>query len=308
MKALTENLGLKIFSLILAIVLYLYISQLGESETTIGAEVGLILKPPPGMLITSEVAESVRLNISGPWGSIRGFNPREMPPLHVDLSEFGPGPATYYLHADMIEIPPGLRVMSITPSLINVHLEPAAEKKVRIAANLSGKPAQGFKIARYNLTPKELTIYGPRGLVEKIDFVMTEPVDVTDLFKSFTREVKIHLDNEKIERRHKDPVQIEVIFSEDISSVERCGVRVAVKDARHWAVPIPQSVCLNLRGPTAVVERVTAQSLTAVVELGKVAVKGSGRFRRQIQVEGLPEEVRLVGKPPQVTIMVSKEP
>src|SRR5512139_2979547 len=69
-KFLTENIGLKVISLILAVSLWLFV--VGEETSEIGLSIPVeIINVPPDLAVTNDVIDDINLRVSGPRRMIR---------------------------------------------------------------------------------------------------------------------------------------------------------------------------------------------------------------------------------------------
>ena len=68
-----------------------------------------------------------------------------------------------------------------------------AAKFLPIQVNFTGKAKAGYEIVTDGVTinPDGIVVIGPRSLLDKTSFIKTEPVDVSDHMKSFSKDVSL---------------------------------------------------------------------------------------------------------------------
>lgn len=116
-RALVENAGLKAVSLVLAITLFVIVR--GEREAVVAALVAVeYVDPPPGRVLKSDRVETVRVLVKGPWTRIKRFDTRSVPPIQVPLGGLTAG--EFAIQADLIRLPAGLEVVSVSPRSVRV--------------------------------------------------------------------------------------------------------------------------------------------------------------------------------------------
>ena len=66
-------------------------------------------------------------------------------------------------------------------------------KYLAVQLNLTGELREGYQVLTDNITvnPSGIMVVGPRGLLDRISFVKTEPIDISEYTKSFSRDVSL---------------------------------------------------------------------------------------------------------------------
>src|SRR5947209_4875711 len=107
-----RNLGLKIVSLALAILLWFTLSgQRRERVSERGYVIPLtVVTLPSDMIIASPLPDSVDIRLKGPFTAMRAADPSKMEAV-MDLGGATPGEQNYKLSADDINAPKDLEVV-----------------------------------------------------------------------------------------------------------------------------------------------------------------------------------------------------
>jgi YbbR domain-containing protein len=70
-------------------------------------------------------AKSVNLKLSGPRDSVKALDEKDVR-IHVDLADLSVGNHLIKLAAKNVDVPLGVKVDSVTPQNVRVHLKPPA--------------------------------------------------------------------------------------------------------------------------------------------------------------------------------------
>lgn len=210
-KLIFNNLGLKIASVLLAIVLWIFVTSRGQSEISI--EVPLEFKNiPQGLELTSYSVRTVSLNIRGQERLLKNIKPSDIRP-YVDLSRARKGESIHYINKEDIKVPPSITITNVNPTSIKVFAEETISKRVKVIPVITGEPARGYYIKSVEVIPQYITINGIKSEVLKIGTVKTEPYDITGMSDPFTQELKIDLTGRNIKPEPRE-VTLKVIISE----------------------------------------------------------------------------------------------
>ncbi len=103
--------------------------------------------------------------------------------------------------------------LRFNPAMVRVHVsinQQLSYKTVGVQPDIAGSVQSGYVIAGVTVEPAALTIVGSPRALGAVNFVTTEPIDVTDATATFTR-------------------QASVVLPEGVSAVQDGGVRVTVR-------------------------------------------------------------------------------
>ncbi|MCB0407674.1 MAG: hypothetical protein KDD34_05670 [Bdellovibrionales bacterium] len=119
-----ENLSLKVMSLFVALVLWAV--MLGRKDITLSKEVETQVLVPPNMQVTSEMPSRVQVEVSGPRIALKKFTNEKI--FYVlDLEGLAPGSHLVRLTKDGINLPLGVRLLSLRPKEINAVITPVKD-------------------------------------------------------------------------------------------------------------------------------------------------------------------------------------
>lgn len=183
-KALTQNWSAKLLSLLLALILWFFIT--GEQTSEIGFAIPLELKNiPKGMMVVNEVPNVVDVRVSGPRTILSNLRPSDYD-LTIDLKDTHPGVTSFVRLENRIQVPSALKITRLSPSILDVRLEKIFESTVPVKAVTTGSLPKGYQLSGMLVTPPVVTIQGPRAEIRGIREVLTEAINVGTATESFT--------------------------------------------------------------------------------------------------------------------------
>ncbi len=186
---LTEHLGLKITSFILAILLWYNISHKGMTE--ISKDIYLeYINIPTGYEIVKKDVDKVNLNVYGSEQIIKTLKQGDIRVV-IDLENARLGKQVFKITRKNIKIPSALTVTDIQPSTVTVVLDKIIKKRLPVKVRFSGK----INLQKYNIKvlPPVVEVKGPSTVVEKLTYLNTEPVKQSQLVPE--KPVKIAISN-----------------------------------------------------------------------------------------------------------------
>lgn len=87
----------------------------------------------------------------------------------------------------------GLTIYSDKVTVSATLLKGPSKKMVDVKPFIQGDLAQGVELTRITTEPSKVEISGPTSELEKLEFVYTEPINLGDITKATSREVKLQL-------------------------------------------------------------------------------------------------------------------
>lgn len=190
-KLIFKNFGLKIASIILAIILWIFASSRGQSEIYIDLplEFGNL---PSGLEMVESSNKIISLHIKGPERTIKNIEASDIR-AYIDLGKAKRGESIYYITKDNIQLSYPVTILNISPSSIKVITEETTTETFKVVPVLTGKLEKGYKIHNIAVVPEKVEIEGRKSEVRKIRKLQTESLDITDARETFTQELKLDL-------------------------------------------------------------------------------------------------------------------
>ncbi len=296
---------LKLGAFFMACTIFLYVRDDRQAAITAHAPIRLLY--PDDMVQTSPPVEKAAITIRGRWSTLNRFDPSELEPITVEVTaedngEFVPIPA------ESVRLPAGLEVSSIQPEYVRVELEKLERKTIDVRPRLVGQPAEAYRIGEYTVRPTSVVVTGPASSMADLRYAGTEPIDVTGVKEQFTREVQLRFDDPLINYDLSSPIEVTVpVITQEVQRTLQ-GVSVVPVNTGDLVDMSPDSINVTVRGPKAVVDALTIETVRATVDLGAEASRPPGTFNKQPRVTNLPPGVTLVTVYPTDIIVKTRRP
>lgn len=187
-RTFVHNAGLKILSLVIAVLLWMAISREPRAEVTLAVPIEFH-NSPDNLEINSENIQQVQVRAAGPAGAIHAVNAADVHAF-VSLESASPGEHTYDLH---VRVPRDVEVVQVIPSQFRISFDNRASKRVDVRPRVIGATAPGFRMAEVNVNPNSIMITGPEKRVNSIDAVITDPVDASGVMGHATFNTHIYV-------------------------------------------------------------------------------------------------------------------
>ncbi len=293
--ALLDHLGLKVLALVLTLTVFLVVGS-SDEEREIRAGVGVRYVLPEGKVLVSDRIDEVRLTIKGPWRRIKQFDERELDQITIDASKRS---GEVLITPDMIDVPDGLTVTSITPRAVRLAFENRVAKEVEVAPVQTGRPAYGYAVVQGGVVaePPTVIVRGPETVVSAMSQVRTQDIAVDGRSADFELEATL-LPPDGVDIDWAGTVVVTVPIAG--SWVGATPVVALVDGAPAPRVSIePPAVEVELTGSRAAIDRLVADGVRPTIKLPRGYPDGA---RAQVAVDGVPSGVQVVVRPAEVRV------
>lgn len=163
-----KNLHLKILSLTLAILFWIFVVSLENTFSQFPE--GISIKPfnlAEDLALSSKLGE-VKLTLRAQDQLTLHRLAESDFEAYVDLKDVGAG--TQEVSVLVNSKNPQINIVRVEPSAVSVTLEPVRQKIVPITADISGKPAEGFSLLSVKLSRDNVTVSGAESMLKKISY------------------------------------------------------------------------------------------------------------------------------------------
>jgi YbbR domain-containing protein len=210
-----RNWGLKLFSLLLALVLWLTLIPeekiFSEKTLTVPLELHNI---PAQMELVERPPSTVDVKIRAPQRILNQFTSVAVHAA-LNLERASVEQTEYPLNKSMISLPSGGEVIDIYPSQVNLRLERTKEVMLQVEPSITGELQQGLKLEKIEVIPDEVLIKGPESKVKETYKVRTSPIDLSSLTQSKELEADLILPSPDLRLASQTKVKVRVILSEE---------------------------------------------------------------------------------------------
>jgi len=304
-KWVTANLGLKVVSFLLALGFWFYV--VGEESIEITKTVPLEVSATNEKIsIVKSSTSFLEVTFQTPRHLLAVLSSSSIPAMH-EINADRAGDFSFNVTTKDFTLPgPEIRITKIFPSFVTVTLDEVIVKKVPIRAELMGEPAYGYRVdeTSIELDPTAVLVEGPKGILEKMDAIQTEPIQLVGRIRSFRRTVKVREEPE-IRALGDGLTEVEVPVIAEFS--ERELKKVPVKPLgtpapRHYVKLETDEVSFTLKGPRELLGTLELDDVLAYVEVDELK---SGSHEMAVRLI-MPPELSLKGEAPIVLLEVDK--
>ena len=209
-RVVIQNFGLKIFSLAVAVSLWVVLARDPIAEVAIDAPIEF-QHMPNNLEINSEHVPNAQVRVRGPERLLRSLRSDRVH-VQVDLSNAKPGERTFNLSAQQIREPRDIVVVQVVPSQFQLSFDERAQREIQVHPRVTGQFASGLHMARLVANPDHITITGPHARVEEIDFATTDPIDATGVTGTQTFTTNVYVPDPLIQVVNPTPVHVTVMM------------------------------------------------------------------------------------------------
>lgn len=183
------NLGYQLLAVVIA--LFLWVVARGSSSVERGFDIPVVLQGvPDDLVVVGQGADVVNVRVIGTRAALRNFDPQRLE-YPLDLSTSKPGQAAFEVDLTRFDLPRGARVVSRSPSRIDLSFDRRVAKDLRVKPDLEGSPAKGYRIASVKAEPPRVRVMGARSEMLRLAEVATETIDVSGATAPIEKEVRV---------------------------------------------------------------------------------------------------------------------
>lgn len=286
----TENMTLKIVSIVAAIVLFSIVRGAEDAQRSMFVDVVAILPPAEGgKVLVSEVPDRIKLTLEGSRSLLNAIR-REDLEVQMDLTDADL--RYYYFDPAAFDLPAGVRIVQMAPASVPLTWADRIERRVPIEAQIYGNLPPGLSVEEVSVAPGRVLLRGPRNEVDPLSSVETQPIDVTGL------DPGQHVRRVRLERAppHSGYVgepMIEVRFQivRELEERRLEELELSAVGAGRVQSIRPGQVTVLLRGTRASLAQLDPEAVLPWVQLPEDA---EGTVALPVQVRGLPPGVEVV--------------
>ena len=208
-RALTQNLGWKLLSGLLAFVLWATVGRDAETATSVASRVQY-KNLANDLDISSGMPEEVTLELRGPSRRLQQDNLASVNVV-LDFSHVqGPGERTFNISANNTNLPIGVEFARAIPAQVRLHFDHILSRDVPVEPRYFGAPPAGYEILRGELHPPTMLIRGPESHVAGVTSLQTDPIDLTGVVGERDGQVHVWTGDPQVQPADKSTVAYKV--------------------------------------------------------------------------------------------------
>jgi hypothetical protein len=264
---LFDNLGLKLFALLLAVLLYFHVLTDRPSEQTLYFPV-VVEGLPDSLALASSVPTEVGVRLRGTGKQLIRLSLTK-PPVRLSLAGVTPG--MYQRALGPADVPlSGMSDVTVLevkdPSEVRLEVTRRANRFVPVRVPIVGEPARGLRVAGpIDILPGVVRVSGPVSWVARQETLRTEPISIAG--RHDTLEVVQALVAPPA-WAHATPGSVLVSIPIDVEATKEMSIPLEVRGIRGElrAEPRPAAIAATWRGPRSLLGSVDARLLQARVD------------------------------------------
>jgi len=271
LNVLRENKGLKILSILLALILFL-LSRQQNIEVRLNDVPIQFQGLPPGHEILDDGEQRVSVRLYGPEDLVRRLNSNQITVV-AHLQHKDPGQRVVQLHPEDVVRPPRVKVSQIFPPNIRLQIERTVVRTVPIKPRTAGVLEPGIEVYDVSVTPSQIHLEGPESQLNELRDVSTETINLAGHNTSFSKMVDVETLHPSIRIKTREQIRLSVTIGERRITRIFTGVPVRWPDQVTGDRLLTRKVDVEIRGP-----------------LSQVAALPASEIRVEVRTAGVPRE------------------
>ena len=208
MRFLFHDIGWKLASLLLAVVVWGVVSAEPEIETVLSVPVQYANRSP-NLEVSSDYRESIKLELRGSSGRLRDLNNTKTAVVLDFSNVHEAGERTFPVTWRNAGLPRGVQLVRAVPSELHFRFERNLTRTVPVQVRFSGLPGKLLVSAAVPV-PSEVGISGPESRVSRVDFALTDPLDLATITGNTTRTSALYVTEPEVRLLGRPHVQVRI--------------------------------------------------------------------------------------------------
>ncbi len=282
--AVTENLNLKVLSLLAALVLYALVHGSQDAQRSLLLSVvALTPREPATRELVTTIPAQIRVTVRGPRSTLDDLHVDDLGSVSIDLRSGDEQRIAF--EASMIPVPPGVKVEHIDPPAVDLTWEDRVVLDVPVEVGIVGVAAAGFVVKRApTADPAFVHARGPKSQVMVLQHARADAFDITGLAAGkYTRQLAI---DHPPGRVSYDVPTVSASIEILREVVERTFARVPVAVVGHGnGKGQPSEVDVRLTCPPEVVRALRSEQVIPRVQISSPVEHGSDAIAVQVAID-----------------------
>ncbi|KPJ89151.1 MAG: hypothetical protein AMS17_03095 [Spirochaetes bacterium DG_61] len=211
-RKITHNWHIKLISLALAFILWVYVDSLKQKERFISVPVD-VKNVPAGYMVSNDLPSSVKVILRGKESRLALIDEKNVVAF-VDLDSSTKGETKRTVRVDRDQIPLGVTIKEVEPRVVDVLVELEEKKRVKVIPVIINEPPDGFYFEDALIEPEEVFIKGPESLVKDLHSVYTKDININNLTETTVREVELNIGDSRILPEEEPVVRVRIVIKE----------------------------------------------------------------------------------------------
>ena len=207
----------------------------------------------------------------------------------INIPEGKTGQLRYRIDKEYIKNWDNRIKMTVLDPYLSVYVDEKVSKKVPVKEYLKGVPGDGYIIEKTVIKPNLVTVTGAKSDVQRVDEVLTEPIDVDGLSQSKSFEAKLVATDVPKSGLSVDTVTVNLMVGEKKINKRFGSVPVEVVGSDYLTAVRPRFVSIVIQGTPGVLSFVKRSDLSAFVDAR--SLEPGKKYDQTVQVKIPPDTV-----------------
>lgn len=250
-----DNLGLRLFALLLAMFLWLQSVLVSDQRSVVNLPINL--RSVPQNITLENFPKVVPFAVRGKGLDIIRLTMAK-PKVNIDASKITPDTDVISLQDYSIDLPENINVSLLGPSesdQLTIQADIFHQKVVPVRLDFDNPSTENqFSGLRYSIDPDRVTIFGHKNRIRGVNAILTKKVN-QDVLANDKIELELHIPSE-------------ITTSQDKVMLRITGTEEATRVFPNVALPagyLPSRVAVRLQAPAAVLDSIKPNQITAKV-------------------------------------------
>ncbi len=284
-RAVTENIGIKIVSLLFASLLWLYVTaQIGERQTFM---VPLdLVNIPESLTVASEAPREVSVTMRGARSELMKLRFLSRIRGTVDLGGAKRGRVVVPLSAAILNLPAGFPAGDaaiVAPKSLTLDFERIVSAYVEVTPVFRGSVPKGMMlVGQPSVSPQLVLVRGTTAAMSGVTAIETEPIDLRNRRSGFSQEAALRIG----ERREAIPrsVRVEIGIAKRVVRTMAGIPPTLLQVEEGFLIEYsPSTASLTVEGPEELVNRLVNDDLSIILSIPP-GTRGASRIQPEVIV------------------------
>lgn len=210
MRFLTNNIGWKLLSLVIAFGVWVNIASEPELSTMLSAPVEFKNFPADLEISSENIVEAIHVEAHGASGQLRDLARTPIAAI-LDFSTVKvPGERTFTLSNREISLPRGIDMVRTIPAQLRFNFEHRAVRAVNVRIQFSGRLPAGLAIDTFSVNPPDLRVAGPESRVAAASEAVSDPFDLSQVKGDTSQSLAVYMPEPQVRFLDKARVTVSI--------------------------------------------------------------------------------------------------
>ncbi|MEP6715479.1 MAG: CdaR family protein [Terriglobia bacterium] len=210
MRFLTNNIGWKLLSLVIAFGVWLNIASEPELSTMLSVPVQFKNYPADLEISSNNIVDAIHVEAHGASGQLRDLARTPIAAVLDFSSVTIPGERTFTLSTREVSLPRGIDLVRTIPAQLRFTFEHRAVRPVKVRIQFSGDLPPGLAIDSFSVNPAELRVAGPESRVSAVPEAVSDPFDLTQVKEDTSQSLAVYMPEPQVRFLDKARVTVSI--------------------------------------------------------------------------------------------------